>query len=172
MKNKPKHPGYQTAVEFTCDNCGIISWSKLSHYKRKKRHFCCTKCYAEYRKNKLTFSEQNSYKGIRLIGENKQVYHRNYCKNNPENISHLKARRYAIEKGAIGSHSLQEWNTLKNKFDNKCAICGVSTKLTKDHIQPLSKGGSDFISNIQPLCHSCNSKKHNKHIYENPELLK
>jgi 5-methylcytosine-specific restriction endonuclease McrA len=99
------------------------------------------------------------------------IYHKRYCKNNPDVIAHLKARRYAKEKNAKGSHTLEEWNRLKDSCGNVCVFCGSNEKLTKDHIIPLSKGGSDYIENIQPLCKSCNSKKHN-HIYENLELIK
>lgn len=159
------------SVIYNCDNCEKECSLRKSHYDRYKRHFCCIKCYAEFRANKLPVQEQHAYKGVRKEGESKQVYHRNYCKNHPNNISHLKARRYAREKGADGKHTIQEWEALKLKFGNKCAMCKEDKKLTKDHIIPLSKGGSDYISNIQPLCKNCNSRKHNI-IYEHAHLIK
>ena len=155
-------------VYFNCDYCGQISSDKPSSYKKKKRHFCGMKCYSDFRKNKLPLEEQHAYKGVRKTGESKQVYHCRYAKNNPERISHLKARRYAREKNAEGSHTLEEWQGLKEIYDNKCVHCGEKKKLTKDHIIPLSKGGTDYIINIQPLCRNCNSKKW---AHENPELM-
>lgn len=168
---KPSHSGYDTAINYKCDYCGINCWESISSYMKKKRHFCSMKCYSMFRKEKLPINEQHAYKGVRNVGESKQVYHRRYCKSHPENIAHLKARRYAIKKGADGSHTLIEWEDLKNEYGGLCAICGERKKLTKDHIIPLSKGGSDYIENIQPLCKNCNSKKHNKILHENPELL-
>jgi 5-methylcytosine-specific restriction endonuclease McrA len=44
----------------------------------------------------------------------------------------------------------------------RCAACRKKRKLTVDHIQPLSKGGTNWPSNIQGLCLSCNSSKSNK----------
>lgn len=159
-------------VYFNCDYCGKESVSTPSRYAKKKRHFCSMRCYTMFRKENLPFYEQFAYKGVRSKGESKQVYHRNYCSTHPENIAHLKSRRYALERNAEGSHSLKQWQELKKSYKNKCAICGQEKKLTKDHIIPLSKGGTDFIENIQPLCRNCNSKKHNKiYIYDNPELL-
>lgn len=151
-------------IDVTCDFCGNIFKDKPSSVNRKIKHFCSQNCYAEYCKT-IPFNQSNAYKGVRKEGESKQVYHKNYCNNHPNRIAHLKARRYAREKGAEGSHTLSEWDNLKKQFNNKCAICGEEKPLTIDHIIPLSKGGTDYISNIQPLCRNCNSKKSNKLDY-------
>jgi hypothetical protein len=41
--------------------------------------------------------------------------------------------------------------------------CGQTTELTIDHIVPLSRGGTDELSNLRFLCPSHNSSKGDKH---------
>lgn len=73
--------------------------------------------------------------------------------------------------GELGGHNYGEWELLKKQYNYTCPSCGLSEpfnqrsqSLTEDHIIPLSKGGSDLIENIQPLCLGCNIKKHAKII--------
>lgn len=76
-------------------------------------------------------------------------------------------RRRARKKLALGKFTHGEWETLKKQYAHTCPCCKRPEPviiLTIDHIIPISKGGSNFIENIQPLCRSCNSKKHNKVI--------
>jgi len=80
-------------------------------------------------------------------------------------LNWLKNRHHYRKKASKGSHTFGEWELLKKQYGFTCPCCGKSEpeiKLTEDHIVPLFKGGSDYIENIQPLCKSCNSKKHTK----------
>lgn len=48
-------------IWFRCDYCTKLCHQGLSHYKKKLRHFCSTKCYANYRKFVLPKEEQPAY---------------------------------------------------------------------------------------------------------------
>lgn len=157
-------------VLFICDNCGKHSRTPKSHYVKKVRHFCSSKCYSAYRIKVMQPHEQNSWQG----GVSPYEAHKKWVAKNKERMSHLKARHYARRQNAEGSHTLEEWRSLKEECGNLCAFCKLLKSLTKDHIIPVSEGGSDYISNIQPLCRNCNSRKWKtlNYIYENKELIK
>lgn len=71
------------------------------------------------------------------------------------------------EQMAEGSHTNDEWEMVKKYYRYTCLRCGKhepEIKLTQDHIIPISRGGSDEIHNIQPLCFGCNSAKKDRTI--------
>jgi hypothetical protein len=56
-------------------------------------------------------------------------------------------------------YTKSEWRELCLKYNYQCLCCGRKRRLSADHVVPLYLGGSDDISNIQPLCKPCNSAK-------------
>ena len=94
---------------------------------------------------------------------------RKWRKDNPEKLREnariFTHRRRSAKINAYGSFTSDELKAKFSECGNKCQHCGTSDKkLTVDHIVPLTKGGSNYIGNIQPLCRSCNAKKGNRFI--------
>lgn len=78
-------------------------------------------------------------------------------------------RRLRVERyGAEGNHTFQDVRDLARKQKYKCKVCRVNVrgKYHADHIQPLARGGTDWISNIQILCAPCNLSKGKKTMDE------
>jgi len=79
------------------------------------------------------------------------------------------------QQGELAGYEVREY--LLNKWDRKCAYCGVeNVPLQVEHIQPKAKGGSNKISNLCLACEKCNIKKGTKDIKvflaKKPEILK
>ncbi|MEG4967250.1 RNA-guided endonuclease IscB [Microcoleus sp. B6-A1] len=79
------------------------------------------------------------------------------------------------QQGVLWGYDIREY--LLNKWDRKCAYCGViNTPLQVEHIHPKAKGGANRISNLCLACDACNKKKGTQDIEQflskKPEILK
>lgn len=81
-----------------------------------------------------------------------------------ERVNKWTQKRRAHVRGNGGSYTYAEWDALCTHYDHRCLCCWKQKPLTPDHIVPVSKGGSSDITNIQPLCQSCNSRKKDRTI--------
>lgn len=111
----------------------------------------------------------------RVAAQRKVNYQRNreyyrqknarWVQENPLQNRLRKARRDARKRGAEGNFSKAEFLELCEQHGNACLACGADWELLEaDHVVPLTQGGTNWISNIQPLCRSCNASKREQHI--------
>jgi 5-methylcytosine-specific restriction endonuclease McrA len=119
---------------------------------------------------KLVFLKPYQYESIlnylselrRLKALDSELYHRikSIFKHSADNFYKIKRldseQPRTIAQKFIGKKKIR--NFIFNR-DKKCLRCHCLTKLSIDHIIPISKGGENSLSNLQTLCKSCNSIK-------------
>lgn len=177
-----------------CSQCGVELEEYASRLGRSKNFFCNKECHRAWQETLTAASAARWNGGVTNRGpaakarkaryrERNRLELRNknaaYFKANPDKKSRYrkinrerwlpKAARWAHQRrarevGAAGSYTDEEWNAVRKKFRDICPSCGRSCVPEVDHIVPLSRGGSNDISNLQPLCKSCNCRKHAKVI--------
>ena len=145
-----KHKGHYLGLQSQCKKCKAIKDKKYALNNKKKIREIY-KRWASNNRDKINKASRNYW-----------------LKNRDKYRVAVRNRRARIMR-AEGSFTSQEWNDIKKKFNYYCAICKKREPfdqfrkyLTIDHIIPISKGGTNYISNIQPLCFNCNSIKKDK----------
>jgi len=99
-------------VEFLCDYCGFVGLQRISHYKKKKRHFCSQACYSRFRKEVLPKHEHPCF-GKGLSPE--------------ERAKRIKARSDA-------NHAIRDGKLTKQS----CRVCGKNAEMHHpDYNKPL-----------------------------------
>ena len=89
----------------------------------------------------------------------------------PDKVAAQKARRRARKAGAAGTFSTEQWLARLDYYGGKCIYCGTTDNIQIEHRIPLSRGGTNWPSNLVPACGSCNSKKNTKTEKEYLTLL-
>jgi 5-methylcytosine-specific restriction endonuclease McrA len=141
-----------TRIQKTCVICQT-PFTVLQHRKITAK-YCSTKCMG-VGQSYLPKEKARNWKGG--LTSNMKKYR-----------VMAESKRKAQKLSSYGEITIEEWDSIKKKYNYQCLSCGEKEpdiKLTQDHIVPLSRGGSNLAGNIQPLCRSCNAKKHTRTIY-------
>jgi len=124
-------------------------YRKTEEWRKKER---------DYRRSYLSNRRKTDPKYIIWKAEKDRLYR------STEKGKMRNARSKACRKRRDIIHNLtsKEWANILFAFDEKCAYCGSSTKITIDHFIPLFYGGQTVKGNIVPACNICNSRKQAK----------
>lgn len=149
-------------AEYRAENIDKIRAQQSEYRARKKEHISAVKkVYTQRNKEKKA-----AYDIVRRakLRDHQSEYMKLWKKNFPEKKSACDRNRRAQKRQAEGKHTGIEIKLLFSQQRGLCVYCAkdLTGDYHADHIVPLSRGGTNWIRNIQLLCPKCNMRKHDK----------
>src|SRR3990167_7898032 len=135
-------------LQYHCKRCQHLEY--VVRYKKKKQHILeVTKNYRSSNQKKVSTFKRRYYEAHR---EQYKIDLRRWRTANwRRHYVNSLAKRDALLRGAtISDFTLEDWIEVLEQYGYQCAYCKSTSKLTMDHIVPLSKGGQHTQRNIAP----------------------
>lgn len=157
VENKQKHSAHKKAY-YIKNRERIKAKAQAWKEMNREKHNAISRAY--HHKNKsAVLARAKKYRETNK--ESVYASIKRWKKENPEALRDYFHTRKAVLKKVGGKHTRFQIAELLEKQQGRCSICsvGIRVKRHRDHIVPISAGGSNDISNIQLLCPSCNLGK-------------
>jgi hypothetical protein len=157
-----------------------------SKYRQRNHQAILTREKKHRQENPEKFREKDRQYRLRKpeIGRERR---RRWGEQNPERVLELARQRRVRKKNAEGQHTADEIQQLYVMQRGLCCFCskpvgdkrdGIKRShfenYTEEHILPLDRGGSNWISNMVLTCWNCNCSRQDKLLFaewQPPHLL-
>lgn len=150
--------------KYKCIDCR----SEYQREYKEKNSKKLSEYYKKYRKRNIE-KNREAQRNYRIReGSSLKKYKKEWRENNPERVKTYYSSYRARKRNALGQFTDEDIVKLYIKQKGLCFYCGQALKdnYDIDHFTPLSKGGTNYPSNLRLSCHSCNNRKRARDPYE------
>lgn len=146
----------KSAMEWRAQNLERAKETARNWYKKNQEW--CRERAKRYNKNAVILSAKYRAADPEKYRARTRAWRKKY----PDRARVSDANKKAMRKRAEGKFTRADVEKLMSLQKSKCIYCprSLKKKFHIDHIHPLSKGGSNWPSNLQLLCEPCNLHKH------------
>ncbi len=153
--------GYQYQCRACCKVLRALRKDRCNARRRAYRRENAATVKLLRRRDYLRYAEANRARcrhWRKLNPEKQAAASRRWRRTNPERVlQHNNDRRARLAKCG-GKFTVAEWKLKCSEYAYRCAYCRCRGPLTRHHVVPISRGGSNTINNIVPACKQCNCR--------------
>jgi len=167
----PCNHGHSSGIYVSSNQCKECHLTRRhnEYYANSQKEIQKTRLWELNNPEKLKILRRNKRRPETICGLSLSEYLKAWKVSNKDKVKANHNKRRALKNNCEGFFTDEGIALLYFLQDGKCIGCQrqfLNIKYTIDHIFPLSKGGSNWLDNIQLLCGKCNSSKHAKLMQE------